>query len=527
MPANLQGLWNEELSPPWFCGYHFNINVQMNYWLAEVGNLVPALLLPPRPANPPSTPPPQNMFLAPDGSAQGLCMGPAMDQQIIAELWDNCLEAAGVLQIDDAFVRQLKAARPRLAGPKIGSDGRLLEWQEEYREREPGHRHVSHLYAVHPGWQITPRTTPALAEAARKSLTHRLSSGQVADKVQLSNSNNVGWSLGWTINLWARLGEAKLAHDAVSALLQRCTSLNLFDTHPRSKTTGVFQIDGNLGGAAGIAEMLLQSHTGQIELLPALPAEWADGHVRGLRARGDYEVDLAWKSGQLRQATLRSPRGGPCTVRLGQRVAHFSLQPGESLVLDRHLARLSPCAAAEPPEGVVLDGSPLDPAAQPPGSVPLTDDFVDYLKAAANPDNHGLRADGRFYPYSSPQGRRIGYRQPIADKKLYREGWSAADAERALREQLQAVAAELRVRLRGELSREFDGLPRASREILLDFGLTEGVARLQPEFVAAVVRLDWNRILDPDFYARYEADWPDSVRNKAFYERWRNPENRQ
>jgi hypothetical protein len=187
---------------------------------------------------------------------------------------------------------------------------------------------------------------------------------------------------------------------------------------------------------------------------------------------------------------------------------------------------LSPCTAAEPSECVVLDGSAPDPAAQPPGSVPLTDGFVDYIKAAANPDNHGLRADDRFYPYSAPQGRRIGYRQPIADKKLYRDGWSAADAERALREQLQAVAAELGVRLRGELSQDFEGLPRASREILLDFGLTEGVARLQPEFFATVVRLDWQRILDPDCYARYEADWPDSIRNKAFYERWRNPENR-
>ena len=157
----------------------------------------------------------------------------------------------------------------------------------------------------------------------------------------------------------------------------------------------------------------------------------------------------------------------------------------------------------------------------------LRDGFVDYIKAAANPDNHGLRADGRFYPYSAPQGRRIGYRQPIADKKLYRDGWSAADAERALREQLQAVATEWRVLLRGELNQDFDGLPKASREILLDFGLTEGVASLQPEFVAAVVRLDWQRIRSPDFYARYEVDWPDSIRNKAFYERWRNPENRQ
>ena len=152
--------------------------------------------------------------------------------------------------------------------------------------------------------------------------------------------------------------------------------------------------------------------------------------------------------------------------------------------------------------------------------------FLDYIKAAANSDQHGLRKDGRFYPYLSPQGPRIGYRMPIPDKKLYLEGWSAADAEQALREQLQAVETRLRVRLRRELKREFDALAPASREILLDFGFTEGVATLKPDFVETVVRLDWKQILNPDFYARYEVDWPDSVRNKAFYERWSEQERR-
>jgi hypothetical protein len=147
--------------------------------------------------------------------------------------------------------------------------------------------------------------------------------------------------------------------------------------------------------------------------------------------------------------------------------------------------------------------------------------FVEYIKQAANPDRHGLRKDGRFYPYSSPQGRRIGYRQPVSDKKMYRDGWAVADADRALRERLKAVEAELREWLGRERNRDWSQLPAESREILLDFAFTESVGKLKPDFVDAVLRLDWKRILVPGLYARYEADWPDSVRNKAFYERWK------
>lgn len=151
----------------------------------------------------------------------------------------------------------------------------------------------------------------------------------------------------------------------------------------------------------------------------------------------------------------------------------------------------------------------------------ISDEFVDYIKAAANPDLHGAREDGRFYPYSSPQGRRIGYRLKVPDKSLYDKGWSATEAEQALRDALASVTKELRERMRVEFACNFDALPQASREILIDFGFTEGVGAVRPEFIRAVLELDWGRILRPEFYVRYEADWPDSVRNKAFYERWR------
>ena len=175
--------------------------------------------------------------------------------------------------------------------------------------------------------------------------------------------------------------------------------------------------------------------------------------------------------------------------------------------------------------------SPLlkaESAAQAPetGNAPFTDAFVEYMKTTANPSRHGLRGDGRFYPYSAPEGRRIGYRQCISDKQFYVAGWSEADAGKALREELKSVETELRERLRQDLNRKFDELPRASLEILLDFGFTEGVGALKADFLRTVVQLDWNRILNPDFYARYEADWPDSVRNLAFYERWNSEENR-
>jgi alpha-L-fucosidase 2 len=204
-------------------------------------------------------------------------------------------------------------------------------------EREPGHRHISHVYALFPGWQITSRGTPELAEAARQTIAFRLSGGGTTRPTNVSNSSNVGWSLAWNSALWARLGNGAQAHQTLTFLLQRAVFANLFDGHP----PGVFQIDGNLGGTATVAEMLLQSHAGEIELLPALPAAWPEGRVRGLRARGGYEVDLDWHASRLSRITVRSSFGGVLRVRYGEKTVEQPTRRGQALSLGPTLQLLS------------------------------------------------------------------------------------------------------------------------------------------------------------------------------------------
>jgi alpha-L-fucosidase 2 len=405
-PANLQGIWNYQVTPPWSCNWTANINIQMNYWPAETCNLAECSAplfdliedlskngertaeetygLPGwvshhnidlwRASNPVgegigqptwanwgmsgpwlcqhlyehylftrdqeflrnrayplmkgsaqfclawliddgkghlSTCPSEsteNDFRAPDGKPAQTSAGCTMDIALIRELFTNCIAASKQLGIDAEFADKLEAARARLLPYRIGKYGQLQEWSVDFEESTPGQRHMSHMYPLYPGNQITPRDTPELAKAARVSLERRLANGGAY----------TGWSRAWAIAFWARLADGDKAWESLSMLMQHSTNMNLFDTHP-ARNGAIFQIDGNFGATAAMAEFLLQSHSGTVDLLPALPSAWPEGEVKGLRARGGLVVDLRWSGSKATSCVVRADHTGPYRFRAPQR----------------------------------------------------------------------------------------------------------------------------------------------------------------------------------------------------------------
>ena len=276
---------------------------------------------------------PENSFRTADGQTSSESMGPTCDRVLVYDLFTSCIEGSRILGCDAEFRARLEAARAKLPPLKIGKHGQLQEWLEDFDEAQPNHRHTTHLLALYPGAQITPRATPDLAKAARVTLQRRLSQ---------KNWEDVEWSRANLINFYARLGDAEQAHAHLLGLLREDTDTDLL-TFSRGGIAGapqnIFCIDGNYAGAAGISEMLLQSHEG-LDLLPALPKAWATGSVKGLRARGGFEVDLAWRDSKLTRARVKSLLGNPCKLRLGEKTLELQTRRGKSYRFDGMLQPL-------------------------------------------------------------------------------------------------------------------------------------------------------------------------------------------
>ncbi len=415
LPANLQGIWNKDYSAPWNSDYHTNINLQMNYWPAEVCNLtettepltrfmeeltgpgsvtahetygakgwtlhhttdvfgktavldgvywgmfplggawmtlhlwehyeftndtvylrehaypvmkgaaefIRTFLVPDSQGRLVTVPSysPENSYIDPvSGKEFKLTYAPSMDNQIIREVLNNCRKASGVLGLDKEWADSLQQVLDRVPADRVAPNGTIMEWIEEYEEAEPGHRHMSHLFGLHPGTQITP-DTPELYAAARRTLERRLENG----------GGHTGWSRAWIINFYARLNDGDEAYRHLRSLLEKSTLPNLFDNHPP------FQIDGNFGGTAGLAEMLLQSQNGLVQLLPALPAAWPEGEVSGLKARGNFEVGIKWRNGIAEKITVKSLSGAPLNLSYRGNLNSMETEKGVTYRFDSNL----------------------------------------------------------------------------------------------------------------------------------------------------------------------------------------------
>jgi alpha-L-fucosidase 2 len=265
---------------------------------------------------------PENAFRMKNGTDAHTCMGPTVDMQILRELFDNCIAASKILGVDEQFREDLRSKRARLAPNQIGPDGRLQEWLEPYDEPDPHHRHISHMYGLYPYYELTPQTAPKLAAAAAKSLQRRGFRG------------DVGWANAWKIALYARLLDRNQAYGYLQRLIGKNAVANLFNACWPGRT---FQIDGNFGGTAGVAEMLLQSHAGEIHLLPALPDAWPTGNVKGLCARGGFVVDIDWKDGLLSCVKILSKAGIDCRIRYRSKTIEMKTEKDGLYILNGNL----------------------------------------------------------------------------------------------------------------------------------------------------------------------------------------------